>query len=156
MTNMELNNNIGRYSTFSFIFSLLGGLLVLFTDFGGWSETYFDGYYTTYPDYYVYIGSENMPFIGYPILIGIGLALLYTAYVSYQSMTSDISTEKIKIGMITASIALGGVILGALIFTVLAEDATDWWLDIGFYAGLIGSLFSLIFLNLIKESKEDK
>lgn len=151
---MELDNQITRNSTIAMIFSLLGGILVLLTDFGGWSETYFDGTYTTYPDYYVYIGSENMPFIGYPLLIGIGFSLLYAAYISYQAMTTDISADKIRTGIIGASVALGGVILGALIFTVLAEDATDWWLDTGFYAGLIGSIFTIIFLNLTKNELE--
>ncbi len=133
---MESNNAL-----LSVVFSALGGILLLLTDFAGWTEP------TSYGDndYYVFIGSEYAPLFSQLLVAIMGLALLATAYFSYRVMQGEQGLVRQAYQLAIGSLVL--VVVSAVLFFIIAWDATYSWLDVGFYGGLIGSAASIFFLR---------
>ena len=66
--------------------------------------------------------------------------------------------DKVQLGIYAAIISLAILLIGGLIFAIILilEGDTDWWLDLGFWGGVIGSGLALALLNLIKKELSTK
>ena len=79
--------------------------------------------------------------------------LFYAAYVSYQHLRSVDQPgvlQKPQLAFNAAVLAtLASIVAGILFVVVIAiKDPEDWWLDLGFYGGVIGGALTAIFLRL--------
>jgi len=139
----------------SLIVSVLGGIAVLSGDFGG---TFYGGSVLSW--YYIGLYAET-PIVS-AIIVFVALSLFYVTYVSLlglnpsfvQSSQSDLLTftpGKLKLGLILAVASLIVVSIAAVVFilSVLTDEPDDWWLDVGFYGGIIGSGLSSLFLYMV-------
>ena len=132
----------------SLITSSVGMVLLLATDFAGWEEEIEYVPSTIYRTYAINITSGY-----FIIIVALAAALLFAAYVSYNFLRSgDQPPDVMKLRMAfygATSAAITSLIAGILFMVVLTvKDANDWWLDSGFYAGLIGGALTAIFLRL--------
>ena len=147
---MSENPNLRSFYAISMITSVIGGILLLFTDFAGWDgSNYYLGFYE-----YGYIGSnlEN-PLSIIPFLI-LAVMLFYGTYISFLGFQGyDLDAKKVNIAFILSLAVLIVVLIGALIFlvSVIADDVW-WWFDAGFYGGLIGSALTVVMFRQIKNS----
>ena len=130
------------------ITSVVGGILLLFTDFAGW---YNSGYYV---NSWGWVGPNlDNPLSVIPFLI-LSCCLFYGTYVSYLGFSDQPVTFKlINRAFLLSAVVLAVVFIGALIFVVLEISSDDeWWFDAGFYGGFIGSLLSTVFLYQLKKA----
>lgn len=147
-TTQQTNN----YFIVAFIFSLIGGLILIFTDFGWWYN------------YYYYSGVRENGWVGISlnqplsiVVIGlVALCMFYGTYVSFMGFKEGSKTDEMKknisIALLTSSFAFAIVVLGAIIFVVLVIGADDWGLDWGFYGGFIGSGIEVLMFYLLRQS----
>jgi hypothetical protein len=132
----------------SLITSVFGAILLLATDFAGWFLTSSSGGYRV--DEWGYIGLLTPYF---PLIAVLSGTLFFCAYVSFTVLRSpEEEPDAYFIGRAyRGSIAVfATVLMGALVFSVimLMDEPEDWWLDSGFYGGMIGSLLTAILLHL--------
>jgi len=132
----------------SLITSVIGGILLFVTDFGGWWEG-------GSSNYYVHIEAQ---FAGpAPFFIGLtAAAMLVTAAFCVWGLTptSKVTEQHLKLLLL---VNLGVVALTALLAIILATwwgtFASEWWFDAGFYGGVIGSLLTSLFLKLTLDNR---
>ena len=124
--------------------SLVGGLLLLFTDFGGWY----------YYDYYhgVRTWGNIGPFVSplaFAAFFLVALGLFYCSFIALWGLRTGeyLSRRLVLSGLIIAFVVLIIVGIGAGALFALV-DASDIWLDAGFYGGAIGSLLTVIFFGI--------
>ena len=130
----------------SLITSIVGAILLLATDFAGWyNET---------------SGTREWGWISVDasipaaiLLIILALCLLYCSYISFlglQTSNEEPTQDKLRLGLILSGFVFLVVLIGGLIFVgvMLSDEPTDWWLDTGFYAGLLGSFLTALFLYI--------
>jgi hypothetical protein len=124
---------------------IVGVLLVILSDFAGFYN--YGGYYG-----YIYFSLETPITFVLILIVAIGLAV--GAYVSYLGMQGQHTPELVRNAVISVSISLGLVIVGALIFVVaiLSDEPSDWWFETGFYGGLASSAIALFFLKKAKST----
>ena len=132
----------------SLITSFVSFVLLVTTDFAGWEEEVEFVTGTIYRTYSISITS------GYFIIIGaLAGGLLYATYVSYLFLrigdpAPDLKRLRLAIYGATA-VAVASFVAGVLFLVVLSiKDTNDWWLDTGFYGGLIGGALTAILLRL--------
>jgi len=132
----------------SLITSFVSFVLLLATDFAGWEEEVGFVTGTIYRTYSISITS------GYFIIIGtLAGGLLYATYVSYLFLrigdpAPDLKHLRLAFYGATA-VAVASFVAGVLFLVVLSiKDTNDWWLDTGFYGGLIGGALTAILLRL--------
>lgn len=120
------------YLLFGVLSCLVGGALLLFTDFGGWTDYY---------DYYVAIGAEETPGYATPLLLATGLGLLFAGFCAATALGASVATAaaRVRAAVIAASAVVGVILGGTLVFMQEVSDTDGWWLDTGFYGGLIGA-----------------
>ena len=132
----------------SLITSFVGFVLLLVTDFAGWEEQVDYVPSSIYRTYSISITS------GYFIIIfAFAGALLFATYVSYRFLRPSGSTPDLNMLRLAsygaAAVAVASFITGVLFLVVLSiKDPSDWWLDSGFYGGLIGGALTAILLRL--------
>jgi hypothetical protein len=128
----------------AFITSLVGGLLLLFTDFGGWHNYDYYNKIRTYG----YIGPYASPF-AFAAFFLVAFGLFYCSIISLKGirMGEYLSKRLVLSGFIVALIVLIIIGIGAGALFALV-DASDIWLESGFYGGAIGSLLTVIFFGL--------
>ena len=132
----------------SLITSFVGFVLLLSTDFAGWEEEieYVPG--TIYRTYSISI------FSGYFIIIGtLASGLVYATFISYMFLRvgdTAPNPNNLRLAFYGATaVAAASLIAGILFLIVLSiKDPVDWWLDTGFYAGLIGGGSTALLLRL--------
>ena len=139
---MSEEKNIQIFFVGALITSVVGAILLFFTDFAGWLE---GGY-----DYYVHTG---VLFAGpAPIfIILMAAALLLTGGYSAWSLATKAAVDEkqlklvllINIGVCAVSVLL--TISLWIWFTVLD---VEWWLDAGFFGSLIGGILTALFFKL--------
>ena len=132
----------------SLITSVIGAVLLLVGDFGGW---YFQvAFAGNNLDRYGEVGLLTPYF---PVVAALAGLMLYGAYVSYTAIKNEGSIEnlasinrayKIMLGTFIATIVLGIVFVAVISF----QDVEDWWLDAGFYGGVVGSGLSALLMRL--------
>jgi hypothetical protein len=136
----EYGQDAKPYLVGAFIFSIIGAGLLLGTDFAG---------YTDYYDYYVGLGAEDLPGYAVPLLVGTALGLVFTAWCALAAAGNLTAKTIARLGTakIAAAIVFGTVIGGTLIFVQEVSYADEWWLEAGFYGGLIGSGLSWLLIQ---------
>jgi hypothetical protein len=142
---MSNNQNLS-YFIGALIFSLIGGILLLAMDFGGW-YTY---------NYYIglrawnYIGLNELP--GGLIFIIPAIFLFYCTWISLKALqNTNIIPNKnsIQLGFFLSLTVFLLALIGAIIFILTLGDVSDWWFDGAFYGGLIGGLFTSVFFYFV-------
>lgn len=142
--------NVSNYYMGSFIVSLIGGIMLLVGEFAGWYYQEGSAYYGYYREWGSVRAFNSAAFL---ILAPVAAGMFYVAYHSYNS-TKEPPTQLILDRMYKISqAALGIILLGALIFIILASDNDDWWLGEAFYGGAIGSLISVFLLRNAKNAQ---
>ncbi len=148
----EARTPVSSYLMGSMILLLLGSISMLVADFGG-------GYWNNY-----YAGVEGWVYIG-PftaaglIIIPVALLMLYMLYWSAQAMrdSSELTVNKLdrwfKVGLAIGSLY---VVLGIIwAGYAMSEEYDDWWLDVGFYGGLIGGYGAAAFFYLARNQAKE-
>ena len=126
--------------------------MLLFGDFGWWYN------------YYGYSGVRENGWVGISIdqplssiiIILVALCMFYGSYIAFLGFQKGGKTEDMKKNifraLIASALALGIVVLGAIIFVLSVSEADDWGFYAGFYGGLIGSAVELLMYYLIHNS----
>ena len=148
---MSNTNILSNLYTWIFVLSVLGGILFLFTEFGG---------YTTPPYYYWYSISLESAFYNpdhaafAPIFILVACLFFLNTLISLKGMNVikfKAPMEANKLGLYTSVSILVISIAGGIAFEVILSEsgATNWWFNTGFYAGLIGGILMTTLYYLI-------
>lgn len=143
---------INNYFIVAFIFSLIGGLILLFSDFG-WSYNY---YYSSGVRTWEYINILSYPPLGVLIIGGTVLCMFFGTYVSFMGFRGSLESVKndyVTYALITLAVAFAIVVVGAIVFVISVSGSDDWGLDFGFYGSFVGSGVSLLMFYLIKTKK---
>jgi len=139
---MTNNQNLSYYVV-SLVFSLIGGILLLATDFAGWyAYNYYAGVRI-----WSYIGFNELP-SGLVFLIP-AIFLFYCTFISLKALQNTNRTpnkKSIRIGFFLSFFVFILALIGGIIFILTLEDVTDWWFDAAFYGGLFGGLLTSVFL----------
>ena len=140
------NNQNQSYFIGAIIFSLIGGILLLVMDFGGWyTYNYYAGIRT-----WNYIGLNELP--SGLIFIIPAIFLFYCTWISLQALQNTnkpLNKKSIRQGFLLSLIVFLLALIGGIIFILTLGDVNDWWLDGAFYGGLLGGLFTSVFLYFI-------
>jgi len=139
------NNQNLSYFIGALIFSLIGGILLLAMDFAGWYA------------YNYYAGVRSWGFIGfYELPSGLiflipAIFLFYCTWISLKSIQNskkNLNKKSIRMGFFLSLAVFFLALIGGIIFILTLENVSDWWFDGAFYGGLLGGLFTSIFLYL--------
>ena len=137
----------------SFLTSILGGIILLVSDFAGWYN--YDAYDMVRS--WGWIGVSVDAPLSSLILITVAICLFYCTYISYLGLQSadKLTQQVVRRGLFLASTAFVIIVVAALIFTteMLLDEPTDWWLDTGFYGGFLGSGLTALFFHLTSKSR---
>ena len=142
------SDNINAFFVGSLIASVVGAVMLLADDFGGW---YFQISYAGVPlDRYGEVGLFSVYF---PVVAVLAAAMLYSGYVSYVVLRSDDSGPSatlVRRAYNSSVAAFGATAALALIFAIImsTQDVEDWWLGGGFYGAAVGSVLSAVLLKL--------
>jgi hypothetical protein len=138
----------------SLVTSGLGGLLLLIGDFAGTTHRvlwYYADYGPVYRSAWDYINFSSYWWAAL-IIGGLAVGLFYCSYLSIVGLTSPkrLSYNNLRGGYIISIAVTLITLLAALVFVGYAsgEEYPDWWLDTGFYAGLIGGSLTALFFKL--------
>jgi hypothetical protein len=123
----------------------VGPVLLLTTDFGGWTERTSNatttGYYRTdaygyrYKDYWVGLDASDLPGYAKVLLVLVAASFLYPAAQALRS--------KVTAAWRGAAAVAGGVAAGGVFFAAQVSGEYDWWLGAGFYGSLAATLLAL-------------
>jgi len=153
MSNVNMRSN---FYALIFILSVIGAILFVFTEFGG---------YTTPPYYQYSVNLEssfrNPDLIAYaPLFVLVTFFFLLNIFLSLKELNiikTAFPSNSAKLGLysslgILAISAVGGIAFEA----ILSESgAMDWWLSSGFYAGIIGGiLLPLLYYFIMRNPKQ--
>ncbi|MFX0000928.1 MAG: hypothetical protein ACFE9Q_13495 [Candidatus Hodarchaeota archaeon] len=145
-------NQISSYFVGALITSALGWILLLATDLGGFDgSNYYLGVYL-----WGGIGAWSGVY-GLPILLTAFL-LIYCTVISILVLRfpDKIPDKKyVHYGFYLAIISFVLTLINGIIFAAVAEgEDWWWWLDAGFYAGVIGGLLTAILFYLGEKNIE--
>lgn len=160
----ERGNEVSNLSTRSnfygliFILSVIGAILFVFTEFGG---------YSTPPYYYYSVSLEssfnNPDLIAYaPLFILVTCFFLFNIFLSLKELKiikSSFPSNSAKLGFYSSLGILTISAIGGIAFeAILSEtNARDWWLSSGFYAGIIGGIvLPLLYYFIMKNPEQPK
>jgi len=132
LSNLNIKSN---YYGLIFILSVIGTILFVFTEFGG---------YVSYYAYSIDFGSSfrNPDLLAYsPFFILVTVLFLINIFLPLKELNiikTSFPRNSAKLGFysslgILAITAIGGIILSG-------SGARDWWFGSGFYAGIIGGI----------------
>ena len=131
------------YFVGALITSLIGGILLLATDFAGWYA------------YNYYLGVRSWGWVGlgeFPVGIVFLIPAFFLFYCSGISLLALKDIDKtpnknlIRWGIILSLVVFILALIGGIVFILTLEDVSDWWLGEAFYGGLIGGLLTFLFL----------
>ncbi len=154
-----LVNNMSEEKNFTLfvgalITSVIGGALVLFSDFGGtYNEVWYGSYYTK-EWWYLNITSE-----AFALILAIIIPLFFCSFVSLKAIINKeetIEPKWIQYGFYSAAIATAVSLIGGLIFAIIQiiDEPNEWWFDTGFFAGWIAGGLTTLLFYLIKKNIE--
>ena len=131
-------------SLLAFLFSLTGAIFLLFTPWSYWWYSYVSGGWR-----YSGAGTVNVgtPGAGAFILLA-AIFLLICALISILAFIPGkiASRTPILISLIFAIMVLVLIVLGAVVTAaIMAADNNYWEFGAGFYGGLSGTLFTILF-----------
>lgn len=142
------NNPASPFFVGALITSVVGAVLLLATDFAGWYAAYGGGGIRVQE-----WGNIGLLTPYFPLIAVLSSTLIYCAYVSFTAlrnpdeMPDAVAIDRAYKGAVAV---FATVLVGALVFIaiILMDEPDDWWLDSGFYGGMIGSLLTAILLRL--------
>lgn len=152
MSNLGARSN---YYGLIFILSVIGAILFIFTEFGG---------YTTYYQYSVNIESafNNPDLIAYaPLLLLVAFFFLVNIFLSLKELNIikvAFPRNSAKLGFYTSLGILVITVIGGVAFEVILSEsgAWNWWFNSGFYAGIIGGILLPLLYYLIMKNSSTK
>ena len=152
LSNLGMRSN---YYGLIFILSLIGAILFIFTEFGG---------YTTYYQYSVNIESSfsNPDLVAYaPLFILVTFFFLLNIFLSLKELNiikTSFPSNSAKLGFYSSLGILVITAVGGIAFEVLlsGSGALNWWLNSGFYAGIIGGILLPLLYYFIMKSPSAK
>ena len=146
---MSKNENITAFYIGSMISSVVGGILLLFTDFSGWNGS---NYYLSVYSWGYFGPNTEDPISIVPFLIIAGM-LFYCTYISYLGFQGNgVESKLLNQAYWLAFAAMVVCIIFAIVFVILiSEEDVEWWFDAGFYGGIIGSALTVVFLYQVKK-----
>jgi len=153
MPNVDTRSN---FYGLIFILSILGAILFVFTEFGG---------YTTPPYYYYSVSLEssfnNPDLIAYaPLFILVICLFLLNIFLPLKELNiikTSFPSNSAKLGFYSSLGILVISAVGGIAFEAILSDsnARDWWLGTGFYTGIIGGiLLPLLYYFIMKNPKQ--
>ena len=136
---MSNENTQSNYYGLILIFSIIGTILFTFTDFGGYI-----GYYR----YSISLESSlnNPDLIAFaPLFILVIFLFLLNIFIPLKELKiikTSFPKNSAKLGFFSSLLILIISAFGAIAIEVILSEAgaLDWWLDAGFYAGIIGGI----------------
>jgi len=138
---------VSSYFVGSLITSLIGGILLLATDFAGSADVNY--YAGTRTNTYVYATANPFSFLVFGL---VALGLFYCSYISFlglQQPENPPSQKMLHWGFLASGMVFLISMLGGIIFIASESGADDWWLDTAFYAGALGGLLTALLLYLV-------
>ena len=136
----------------AFIFSLVGAILLLAFNFAEYYDTYvyWDSGLNSYVYEYTYGEVSISTDIYGPLIALSGTFLLITTFISLVGMYNPkfVNNKTIALGLILAFIVFLLAAIGTVIASSELGDYSDWWVEAGFYGGLLGGIFTFIFFGL--------
>lgn len=148
-TPSEGQTPISTYMMGAMIMTALTGVLLIVDDFAG---GYWNNYYSGVEDW-VWVGAWSS-WWGFLIIMPMTLAMLYVAFWSSRAMRDPgiITVAQLRRNfIICAAIGTIVLILGvAWAAYSISEEYDDWWLDIAFYAGVIGGFISAAIFHMAR------
>ena len=141
---MSNNQNLNYYVG-SLIVSLIGGILLLFTDFAGW---YVYNYYAGVRSW-GWVGAGEFPF-GVLFLVP-AIFLFYCSGISFLALKNTNkppSKNSIQLGFKLSFVVFILALIGGILFVLTVGDVNEWWFGEAFYGGLLGGGLTSLFLHL--------
>ncbi|MEA3430929.1 MAG: hypothetical protein U9R08_06645 [Nanoarchaeota archaeon] len=128
---------------------IISGALLLLTDFAGW---YYAGYhYEQWGD--IYFGSGILSSF---LLFIMALLMFKSGYgaikiIRDEEIDSKMLKSQAKESQRNGIIVTGITFIGGLIFVIsnIIDKTEEWWLDTGFFAGIIGGIILILLAKLI-------
>ena len=147
---MAVNNK--NYQTLIIIvlaLNIIGTILVLFTPFGGMTVSTFYGLRERYAS----LASEYSEFTDNIFIVLLVICMLATALLSFVVLKSIQTKQRkpIRLAWFFSLLILSLAIVGGVTYEIVRAGIgyEDWWLDTGFYAGIIVGLLSSGFYTVI-------
>jgi len=138
MSNVNMRSN---FYALIFILSVIGAILFVFTEFGG---------YTTPLRYQYSVSLEssfsNPDLVAYaPLFILVTCFFVLNIFLSLKELNiikTAFPRNSAKLGLYSSLGIFAVSAVGAIAFEVILSEsgARDWWLSSGFYAGIIGGI----------------
>ncbi|MFQ5910299.1 MAG: zinc-ribbon domain-containing protein [Thermoplasmata archaeon] len=124
------------------IFGIIGAIMLLVGDFGGW---YNYNYYAGYEEW-IYVNVFGYAAV---LILPMALLLFFSAAVSLKAFRSPppVARKLVQRGLIAALVVLIITVIGAVALLAATMDASDNWLGVGFYGAFFGSLLASILLG---------
>jgi hypothetical protein len=146
---MSMDNDTRYLYVGSLITSVIGAATLLIGDFSGW---YYGNYYAGYREW-GWINPFNHIIASPFLLAAIGL-LAFCTYISYLGVNGNLSDHYANLGIFAAIGAIGAQIFVFLGFAILnIMDDTEWWVDLGFWGGVIGGALTLGLLYMAQQQR---
>ncbi len=152
---MAVNNK--NYQTLLIIvtaLNIIGTILVLFTPFGGMTVS------TSYGlrERYASLASEYSELSDNLFIVLLAIGMIATALLSFVVLKSIRLGQKkpIKLAWFFSLLILCLAIVGGITYEIVRAGIgyEDWWLDTGFYAGIIiGLINSAFYTVLLRKTK---
>ncbi|MHA2089890.1 MAG: hypothetical protein ACW98K_03445 [Candidatus Kariarchaeaceae archaeon] len=144
---MSDQTNIQSYLVGALITSVIGAVLLIFSDFGGWLET---GDF----DYYLHTDSENANGFQILMLYVLAIGLLGCSYLAFDGMRAGttVTAQKLTLGFNLAIAVIVATLVETLLFIIWVSGEEDWWLDAGFFGGLIGGILTALLFKLSRDN----
>ena len=142
---MTCLSNLGMRSNYYgliFILSIIGAILFIFTEFGGYTASQY------YYQYSVNLESSfrNPDLIAYaPLFILVTFFFLLNIFLSLKELNiikTSFPRNSATLGLFSSIGILAITAIGGIAFEFLLSEsgASNWWLNSGFYAGIIGGI----------------
>ncbi|MCJ7763389.1 hypothetical protein MUP38_08060 [Candidatus Bathyarchaeota archaeon] len=136
VTRLSNSGMRSNYYGLIFILSVIGAILLIFTEFGG---------YTTYYQYSVNLESSfrNPDLIAYaPLFILVTFFFVLNIFLPLKELNiikTSFPRNSAKLGFFSSLGILVITAVGGIAFEVILSEsgAWNWWLNSGFYAGII-------------------
>lgn len=143
----EVQTPVSSYLMGAMIFLILGAIAMLVADFGG---AYWYDYYNGVRGW-VWIEAFSAAGL---IIFPVAIVMFYMVYWSTQAMRDpSVISHNVLDRWFKVCLAIGSLylILG-LIWAgySISVEYDDWWLDVGFYGGLIGGYGAALFFYLAR------
>jgi hypothetical protein len=148
--------------------ALLGALLVLTSDFAGWYSRQTGLGVSSSPNrtgsaaqnlFFSYTATESSDAINIwgpylPLLLVVVGLLGLTGYLALRTTPPSLALPmNAPRWRVPAAAAAATLVFGAIfVVTMLLADPDDWWLDVGFFAGLVGGGLAAFMLRRTEPS----